>query len=85
MCFVGYCEESGNYRLIDLSNPKSVIFAWDVIFLENVRANVDEENMNAPIDFIKSSHFGSVIYDDGEQPLIPAVWAIVCQHGEQFH
>jgi hypothetical protein len=70
MCFVGDCEESRNYRLIDLSNPKSVIFARDIIFLENVRASVDEENVNAPIDFIKSSHFGSVIYDDEEQPLI---------------
>jgi hypothetical protein len=69
MCFVGYCKESGNYTLIDLSNSKSVIFVRDVIFLENVSASVDEENVNAPIDFIKSSHFGSVIYDDGEQPL----------------
>jgi hypothetical protein len=69
-CFVGYCEESGNYRPTDLSNPKSIIFAGDVIFLENIRASVDEENVNAPIDFIKASYFGSVIYDDGEQPLI---------------
>jgi hypothetical protein len=40
-----------------------------VIFLENVRASVDEENVNASIDFIKPSHYGSVIYDDEEQPL----------------
>ncbi|PNF37230.1 Retrovirus-related Pol polyprotein from transposon TNT 1-94 [Cryptotermes secundus] len=68
MCFVGYCEKSGNYRLIDLSNPKSVTFARDVIFLENVRASVDEENVNASTDFIKPSYFGSEISDSGDQP-----------------
>lgn len=33
--FVGYCEQSKAYRLIDYTDPSNVIYARDVIFLED--------------------------------------------------
>lgn len=41
--FVGYCEESKGYRLIDLDNPKKVHIARNVVFLEDSqKSNPDE-------------------------------------------
>lgn len=33
--FIGYCEETKGYRLVDLSNPRAVVIARDVAFFEN--------------------------------------------------
>lgn len=42
--FVGYCLETKGYRLFDTSNPKKIIRARDVIFLEEKRQNHNDSH-----------------------------------------
>jgi len=43
--FVGYCEDSKGYRLLDPKNPSKIVRARDVVFLEN-KFSVDELQQN---------------------------------------
>lgn len=63
--FVGYCEESKGYRLIDPNQPRKIVRAKDVVFLEN-KFSIDklvsprEENVPAIIPNPESevNHYG---------------------------
>ena len=43
---VGYCETSKGYRLIDVNDPKKVIKARNVIFLENEKPSICGDQLN---------------------------------------
>lgn len=58
MCFVGYCDESKGYRLINPKNPKSVIITRNVHFIETT-CNDKSVNNNISILYNDNSDMKS--------------------------
>lgn len=73
--FVGYCEESKGYRLIDPANPKKIIKSRDVVFVE--KPNSTEIPVPVTDDITKSKEviveqIGSTTPSDTLDDLEPA-------------